>query len=115
MTAVLTDTVGALTALVKGAYKEARSEKAFRDLEFPIMTEADLIKANSLLDGESTPKLTTAMANILNRGKISKTIRDVLGRDILLHFNIEGAKNKKRWKDHDRFYLALMDAIAQID
>nr|XP_041633484.1 uncharacterized protein LOC121503273 [Drosophila kikkawai] len=115
ITSVLTDSVGALTGLVKGAYKEAEKEKVFKDMEFPIMTEEDLSKTNLLLDEETRVKLTAVVANILKRGKISKTIRDVLGGDILLEYNIEGTKNQKRLKDHDRFYSALLDAIVQVD
>ncbi|XP_020803122.1 uncharacterized protein LOC110179864 [Drosophila serrata] len=89
--AAMTDAIGSLTAFVKVVFTEKAQDKSSLEVSFPLKTEEDLQKTDSLINEESLPKLTKTMVDILRKGKVNKTIKDILGEGIYLEYNIDDA------------------------
>nr|XP_017011965.2 uncharacterized protein LOC108067453 [Drosophila takahashii] len=111
----LTKAVATLTDIVKKTIRTMKPELAVNaDDDFPIKTEEELVEVDEKISQDSTIYVTS-IKKLLSRGRASRTIRLIFGDEIILAYNIDGAKNKKRLKDHTYLFRALMDAIGQIE
>ncbi|XP_043657920.1 uncharacterized protein LOC122623068 [Drosophila teissieri] len=112
----LTRAVRTLTEFVKQSAKTTRPRaKGNPDDDFPILYEEDLIEVDHKISQDSRGIYTKSILKFLRQGRISRSIRSIFSEDILLNYNVDGCKNKKRLKDHEYLFRSLMDAISQVE
>ncbi|KNC22408.1 hypothetical protein FF38_04654 [Lucilia cuprina] len=77
---------------------------------FPINTFEELKALNDAIIEENRQIYTNAMKLSL-KGKLPKTLTTILSLQLILAINIDGTHGKKRLKDYEKVFDALMDAI----
>lgn len=50
----------------------------------------------------------------LLKGKLTKTLTSILSNEVIIDINIDGIHGKKRLKDFDNVYDALMEAVRSL-
>ncbi|XP_016959941.1 uncharacterized protein LOC108031218 [Drosophila biarmipes] len=115
--ALLADTVSAQTDLIKLLYQRSdednASEVAFTT--FPIETEDDLLQIDSNMNPESRALYVKEMKTIFSYQSLSKSLKKVLGVDLILDFNVDGTQNKKSLRTYKNFFSALLEAVQRTD
>ncbi|XP_026837892.1 uncharacterized protein LOC6549686 isoform X2 [Drosophila erecta] len=111
----LTTAVRTLTAIVKSMKTIKPKAKGNPDDDFPILYEEDLIEVDHKISQDSRGIYANSMRKFLRQGRLSRSIRSIFSEDILLNYNVDGCKNKKRLKDHEHLFRSLMDAIGKVE
>ncbi|KAM8702621.1 hypothetical protein ACLKA7_000752 [Drosophila subpalustris] len=82
---------------------------------FPILTTEELMALNLKISPENRQIYITKMKELLLQATLSKSLKKILGEDIILDHNIEGVSKKKALNAYASFFPALLEAISLVD
>ncbi|XP_075154215.1 uncharacterized protein LOC142227621 [Haematobia irritans] len=89
--------------------RQEKNNAAIKNV-FPINTLEELKTLNDVIMDENQQVYTNAMKLSL-KGKLTKALTTILSLELILDINIDGTHGKRRLKDFDKFFKALMDAV----
>ncbi|XP_016949367.1 uncharacterized protein LOC108024102 isoform X1 [Drosophila biarmipes] len=112
----LTKAIATLSNFVKQSMRSIKINNVTQncDDDFPISSEAKLLEVDGKIS-QDPASYVHAIKKLLSQGRTSRSIRLILCDDIILNYNIDGAKDKKRLKDFAHLFRAIMDAISQVE
>ncbi|XP_075154839.1 uncharacterized protein LOC142236345 [Haematobia irritans] len=100
--------------LIKTLQRQQAQEVPLQN-KFPLDTEKALIALNNEINTENKDLYMTVMKNIIVREGIAKSLKNVIGTDVIINYNIDGNHGKKSLKYLSNFYTALLDSIPVSD
>ncbi|XP_039967999.1 uncharacterized protein LOC126766444 isoform X1 [Bactrocera neohumeralis] len=80
---------------------------------FPIKSVNDLHDFNTIISEDNRDLYVNRMKALL-KGRLAKTLTDVISQSVCIEINLDGVHGKKRLKDFKAFYQTLMDACRSL-
>ncbi|XP_049315787.1 uncharacterized protein LOC125779186 [Bactrocera dorsalis] len=80
---------------------------------FPIKSVNDLHDFNTIISEDNRDLYVNRMKALL-KGRLAKTLTDVISQSVCIEVNLDGVHGKKRLKDFKAFYQTLMDACRSL-
>ncbi|KAM8702571.1 hypothetical protein ACLKA7_001908 [Drosophila subpalustris] len=101
------DKLATQSAYIKQIAKRDVTSTEAQGSTFPISSEEDLMGVDLKILPENRHIYITKMKELLLQATLSKSIKSVLGEEIIMTHNIDGIVGKKRLKTYASFFPAL--------
>ncbi|KAL7724293.1 hypothetical protein ACLKA6_012216 [Drosophila palustris] len=112
---LLAEKVGTQNAYLRQLLQRGAQSTEAQGSTFPISSPEEMMALDLKISPENRQIYITKMKELLLQANLSKSVKKVLGEEIILTHNIEGVSKKQALKVYASFFPALLEAISLVD